>query len=215
MLQEWTVLGIDQSVNGTGFCVLKNARPALLETLSMETYQGMDRLVAICDRVVALVGEHQPDIIVMEEPTGHVKSASIMQLVELFGCVKLQIHRLGYPFGREAILSPGKAFMQQNQSSMKKFMLGDGSMSKDSRYLLEIFERIKVSFKDDNQADAYMHAWMVSIVRAVMRGNISIDTLPSYQQEALIARGVKHAKGLSMTKAMKLPPTEKSKLVGF
>jgi hypothetical protein len=49
----------------------------------------------------------------------------------------------------------------------------------------------------------------------VLRGNISIDTLPSYQQEALIAKGVKKAKGLSMTKAMKLSPEEKLKLVGF
>ena len=38
------------------------------------------------------------------------------------------------------------------------------------------------------------------------------DKRPLYQQivdgvKALIARGVKHAKGLSMTKAMKLPPS--------
>jgi Holliday junction resolvasome RuvABC endonuclease subunit len=215
MASSPTTLGVDQSLNGTAFCLLKGGRPELLETLSMEGCEGMSRLVAICDRADSLIVQHQPDIVVLEEPTGHARSSSLLVLVELFGCIKLQAYRRGYQPGRETLISTGKALMFQNQSSMKKFMLGDGSTQKDARYLLAVFERLKISFKDDNQADAYMHAWMAGVVRGVLRGDVPIDSLTHYQQEALISRGARRTKGLSMTKAMKLPPEEKLKLVGW
>jgi len=47
----------------------------------------------------------------------------------------------------------------------------------------------------------------------VIRGQVELSSLSGYQQESLLERAVKHRKGLSMTKALKLPEVEKRKLV--
>jgi len=209
------VLGVDQSINGTGLCVLKDASPVLLKTVKQDASMGFARFDNICREIETIISTHQPNIVVAEECTGHNHSASLMGLVELLGCIKLTVYRLGYRADREAYLKGDKVFVCQNQSSMKKFCLGSGSVKKDSGYLLSVFQRMHVQFEDDNQADAYMHAWMVEIVRGVVCGDIDIDDLPTHQQETLIARGVKSRKGLSMTRAMKMSAEEKRNLVGY
>lgn len=211
----WTALGIDQSINHTGLCLLVAGKPVVLESIDLEKLDGFARQATIVDRIEAIVDEHRPTIIVMEDYARQAHSSSIIPLVELGGCIKMAAHRRGYGFTREDRLHAERVFMVQNQSQMKKFVLGDGSISKDEAYLLKILNKINLQFQDSNQADAYMHAWMSVLVLAVMRGYVTIDSLPSYQQEALISGGAKRRKGLSLSKAMKLPVEEKIKLAGF
>ncbi len=97
--------------------------------------------------------------------------------------------------------------------SMKKFVLGKGNVQKDTSYLLKIFDAIHQRFANDNEADAYMHAWQSTMVVQVLRGKVAISNLTNAQQEALISKGVKHIKGMSIAKAMKLDDDEKRKLV--
>jgi Holliday junction resolvasome RuvABC endonuclease subunit len=208
-------LGIDQSLNGTGLCLLDNGRPSFMGTIKLDTHDGQHRLHAIVEEIRSLVGRHDPDIVAMEDTTAQAHSASIKPLIELAGVIKYELFKLGYHCGREQVLHGRHCLMIQNQSTMKKFCLGSGAVKKDARYLLEVFERLRVNFADDNQADAYMHAWMAVIVRGVLQGKIEITNLTGYQQEALIGPGVRQKKGLSMAKAMKLPPEEMIKLVGF
>ena len=209
------ILGIDQSLNATGLCLLEEGRIVFSETHRFGEEDGLTRLAKITSRVGQALDEHNPIAVVMEDYARCAKSSSLVPLVELGGCLKWIILQHGYTTGREAILSGQRVLRIQNQSSMKKFMLGNGGISKDSRYLLAVFERINISFDDDNKADAYMHAWMTSIVLAVLRGTVSLDDMPGYQVEALISAGVNHKKGLTLIKAMKLAAAEKLKLVGF
>ena len=209
------ILGIDQSLNATGLCLLEEGRIVLRETHRFGEEDGLTRLDRITSRVGHVLEEHNPLTVVMEDYARQAKSASLVPLVELGGCLKWIILKLGYSMGREAIMAGQKLLRIQNQSSMKKFMLGHGNITKDSRYLLAVFERIQIAFEDDNQADAYMHAWMTSIVLAVLQGKVSLENLPRHQVEALISAGANRKKGLSLTKAMKLPASEQLKLVGF
>jgi Holliday junction resolvasome RuvABC endonuclease subunit len=169
----------------------------------------------IVDRVFEVVKSQIPDIVVMEGYAFTASTNTITQLAELCGIIKHQLFSCGYEDSREAMTRGTKAFTVQTVSQMKKFNLGNGAMKKDSRYLLEVFQRIKQSFSDDNQADAYMHAWLCSMIVGVLQGKVPVGNLTSYQQEALMSGGVRKHKGLSMAKALKLTDDQKLKYVGW
>ena len=212
-----TVYALDLSLAGTGHCLLRDGEIVVLETIhttdAMTLYQRIEKIFT---RITAVIAEHEPNVIVTEDYAFTASTNTITKLAELAGVIKYHLLvNLGYSEGHDALAKAAKAFCTQTQSQMKKFCLANGATKKDSRYLLEVFDRIKRRFDDDNQADAYMHAWMAGIVVGVLRGNVTISDLPSHQQEALISGGVRKQKGLSIAKAMKLPEEEKRKLAGF
>jgi hypothetical protein len=208
------ILAIDQSLKGTGLCVLDNGT---LEHSSVIRFETADfaNVASILGTILGLIEKYNPQIIVMEDYAYEARGNRFTQLVELGGILKFEFFKLGYLTGHEEILQGNKVLLIQTQSAMKKFCLGDGSTKKDTGYLLKVLQRIKVQFDDDNKADAYMHAYMAGLMYRLLRGEIDIVNLPKEQQEALISRGVRAAKNLSMTKAMKLPSAGKLKLVGY
>lgn len=209
------VLGVDQSIRATGLCILQDGRPALQEVVHTDDLRGLAALERAVDRITAIVQQFNPSIIAMEDYAYGARSSSIVPLVELGGCIKLSLHRLGYVTGREARFTAERLLVIQNQSTMKKFMLGNGSISKDTGYLLRVMERVKMRFDDDNIADAYMHAYMADMVTEILRGRVPFDRLTAVQQEALLSAGVKKRKGLSLARALKLTDAEKLELVGY
>ena len=185
------------------------------ETVDVGELLGIARVDAIFTRLAEVVGQHSPDVVVMEDYAYGASTNNITKLAELGGssstsCFALDIGRAA----RQCVAGHWPS-TSRPKSAMKKFCLGNGATKKDSRYLLEVFERIHKSFTDDNQADAYMHAWMCSIVIGVIQGKVKIGDLGTHQQEALIAGGVKRTPKLSMGKAMKLSEEEKRNLAGF
>jgi Holliday junction resolvasome RuvABC endonuclease subunit len=207
------VYAIDQSLRGFAHMLLEDGKSIFSERIDTEGLTGFDRIESIMKKVEALLDAHKCDVIVMENYAFSAQTNNITKLAELGGCIKREIFKRGYATGRDAILRGTPVFFTQTQGQMKKFCLASGSMKKDSRYLLEVMERIKISFQNDDEADAYMHAWTASIVVGVIRGQVELSSLSGYQQESLLERAVKHRKGLSMTKALKLPEVEKRKLV--
>jgi Holliday junction resolvasome RuvABC endonuclease subunit len=175
----------------------------------------MDRINRILQRIRLVISDLKPDIFVMEDYSGGANINTMIPLVELGGCLKMMIHELGYRIGRDVMMRGDKLFIIQAATSMKKFVLGHGNVTKDTSYLLKIHQRLHVAFDNDNEADAYMHAIMAGLVYKVARGEVPIGNLTATQQEALISRGLKKRKGLSMSKAMKLPDSEKVALAGF
>ena len=221
------IYAIDPSLNGFAHMVLEDGQSVFSERLDTAGMTGWERIEKIVRRVEQIldhpneIGLPEPevagprfrfDVVVMENYAFSARTNNITRLAEVGGCLKRAIFTRGYAFGRDAILRQVPVFFVQAQSQMKKFCLANGAQKKDSRYLLEVFERIKLSFANDDEADAYMHAWTAGIVVGVIRGTIPLENLTSYQQEALLERGVKNRKGLSMTKAKKLPPEEQQKL---
>jgi Holliday junction resolvasome RuvABC endonuclease subunit len=211
------IYALDLSLSATGHCVMQDGEPLLLETIKTDAELDLyERIKIIVTRVFEVLEKYQPNVVVTEGYAFSASTNNITKLAELAGIIKYHLLvELGFTEIREALTAADKAFHIQTQSQMKKFCLGDGAAKKDSRYLLEVFDRLKKRFDDDNQADAYMHAWMANIVIGVLRGNITISDLPGHQQEALIAGGARKQKNLSMTKAMKLSEEEKRKLAGF
>ena len=95
---------------------------------------------------------------------------------------------------------------------MKKFNFGQGNVSKDSTYMLKVFDVTGLRFKDDNQADAFMHARLgIEVIRFLNRWK-SLSDYSVPQQEVLLAEALK-ASGLSQGKFKKLDVEAKMKLV--
>ena len=188
------ICAIDQSLTGTAYCVLNNAEIETLETIDTKGLSGFHRIHKIVSDVRSALTAHEPDVVVLEDYAYMASTNTLTQLAELAGILKWVAFEAGYVDGAEALRRGTKAMTTQTVSQMKKFCLGNGAVQKGPRYLLDVFERIHKSFKDDNQADAYMHAWMCSLVIGVLQGRVPIGNLTPYQQEALIAHGVRSAR---------------------
>jgi Holliday junction resolvasome RuvABC endonuclease subunit len=202
-------MGIDQSLSGTGIAIIQadclNNKPILnLEckrTIGSDR-KGIARLDYIAREVIRFISEFQPApfLICMEDVTRMATSQAIIPLTELFAVIKLDVWRAGLPL------------RVQNQSSMKKFNFGQGNVSKDSNYMLRVFDVTQERFDDDNQADAYMHARLGVETIRLLKGFKTLSDFTVPQQEVLFAEAMKNS-GLTQGKFKKLPEEEKMKLV--
>lgn len=203
----FVVMGIDQSLSGTGLTVVRahtNDGKHGLDIVSKETVSskltGMARLDEIAKRIIHVAGLYAPHLICMEDVTRMASSASIIPLTELYAVIKFELFRWKLPL------------RIQNQSQMKKFNFGQGNVSKDSNYMLKVFDATGERFDDDNQADAYMHAKLgVETVRFLQKLT-GLEDYKTAQQEVLLADALKKS-GLSQGKFKKLATEEKMKLV--
>lgn len=226
-------LGIDSSLTGTGLCGLDDESGPLARyqvTVSHPpSVVGMERIWSIVSAIAAIVDEWKPDLIVMEEYAINAANTSCLtRLAELGGAIKVDCHQRGYEMGygtwrnkleKErawvSTRSAAKLFVSQPRMSMTKFILGRGNIVKDPGkidvYLAEVARCTGHQFPDDNQADAYMHAMMASMLVGVTRGKMPISNLLEHQQASLLDRV--RPKGMSLRKALKLSDDEKLKLL--
>jgi Holliday junction resolvasome RuvABC endonuclease subunit len=208
------VLGVDQSLNATGFVVLDNGTEIVAQkTFLLEKEEGVARYARIhevADNLGAWIGDHDPDIVCMEDYAFMAASASIVPLIELGGSMRLEAYRRGYHMSRATVAGGHKALVIQNQSSMKKFMFGKGDTKKDSAYLLKVLDITGVRFADDNVADAFMHAQLTTFYAKVVRGEILMSSLKREQQLVLLGKFIKGTKKMSEAKALAMSDEEKA-----
>lgn len=201
--QTFIVIGIDQSLTGTGLAVVKATFPNLevVETQIVSSkLSGIPRLEEILLSIKNIVVKHGPSVIAMEDYTRMANSASLSALIELASCIKLELSRLGL----EPII--------QNQSSMKKFAFGEGNTKKDSAYMLKVFDVTGRRFDDDNAADAYLHAWFLATKIWFLRGQIKLTDIPMKQRDTLMSMAQKVSK---KTDAVFRKSTDAEKLTWF
>lgn len=193
-----TIMGIDQSLTGSGIAYARVYR-SKIELIGSETIatskSGCRRLDEIAGSI-AKRASATGAIAAMEDVTRMAHSASIIPLVELFAVIKQELWRTGVKL------------RIQNQSTMKKFVFGKGDASKDSRYLLRVFELTGMSFDNDNEADAYGHAALLGRTLQVAYADFDPVQLPVSQQEAIFGPAEKLS-GLSQAKFKKLNLIEK------
>ena len=229
------VLALDQS-NSPGICLIDDMAsgtgPVILETFDCGKLVGFDRTAAIIDRVLGLLREHQPEIFVHESLDFGSPTNNMAQMAEMVGSIKYVAKAsLGYTMGygtshneaerqacRDAMLYAGplRVVVAQSSGGMKKFCLGKGNLKKDTKYLMTIQKSLGLEFKDDNQADAYMHSQMATVVVGVLRGVISMSNLPQHQQEAIFTANGSAGhfpKGMGMKTALSLTDDKKLRLV--
>lgn len=148
-----TILALDLSLTCTGVAV---ARPGQLQvsTITTGTARGHGRQRHILNTIAALLRQHQPDLVVIEDLPAHAGKASattITALAELHGIVKFYIH-------------PRCPYVLVNVVYAKTYALGKGS-GKDTgkeQVLLAVERRYRhlVTITDNNTADAVVLAAM-------------------------------------------------------
>ncbi len=143
------VLGVDQSLRGTGLCLLSQDAEVLhLETVRPGECRGPARLAHIKARVAELL-ERGVGGMALE---GYAYNAvgRVFELGEVGGVLQL----LAFERGTPALIVP--------PTLLKKFAVGDASASKD--VMVEAARQTGAAADDDNQADAYflaLIAWYV------------------------------------------------------
>lgn len=198
---DFCVMGIDQSLTGTGVCILGTDAAVRFEKRTIRSEKtGCARLCDIVDRLLAMAEIYRPALVAMEDVTRMASSASIIPLTELYAAIKLGFYRANIPL------------RIQNQSTMKKFVFLQGDVSKDTRYMLRVFDATGKHFDDDNQADAYGHAWTALTLVQVLRGDVLLSSLKSKRQEAILGAAVKES-GMSEAKFKKLSDAQKIALL--
>lgn len=183
--KSFTILGIDQSLSGTGLTAIRANFPnvEVVQTAVISSKKkGFERLEEIISGMKAMVQEINPDLVVMEDVTRMAASASLSALVELAGILRLELYRMGIP----AVI--------QNQSSMKKFSFGSGDTKKDSGYMLKVYDSTGERFATDDQADAFLHARLLANIVWIARGEQTFDGLKGYQRDTLLAKARKESK---------------------
>lgn len=102
----------------------------------------IERIIAIVDKIAALVDEYQPQIVAIEGMAFMAKGTSLVQLSGLNYMLRAELLERKIPF---VIVAP---------TSLKKFVTNKGNAQKD-QMMLETYKRWGVSILDNNECDAY------------------------------------------------------------
>jgi crossover junction endodeoxyribonuclease RuvC len=143
--QERTVVGLDMSLTGTGFCV-KRGSTINVETIKTDTKTCSDDLARL-KYIVAEVMKRIPKdtkMICIEDfftPANAFQIGSAIKLAMLGSAIRIALYDSKLPF---YIVAP---------SQVKKYVTGSGASQK-SIIVREVFKRYGIEVKDDNQADA-------------------------------------------------------------
>jgi Holliday junction resolvasome RuvABC endonuclease subunit len=158
-------LGVDQSLNGTGLCVVDDdGAPTHIETVEVGKRRGAERLAFIESRTESLLdGKIQ---FVTREGYSYDSTGRVFELGEVGGVLQLLFYKRGLQY---AVVAP---------AALKKFAVDDPRASKEA-LIIAAKERGAV-VQDDNQADAY---WLAQIARMLHQG--SPAATPRHQLEVL------------------------------
>lgn len=200
-------VGIDQSLTGTGIAVIEGESGELakmrLASPPKACNRGVPRLAWITDTICEFISEFDGAsyATVREGYSYSSKGRSVFNLGELGGCIDLTLYR-----------KPGThedyAHFVVAPTVMKKWVLGQGNVKKDTAYLMKIMSKTGIQFPDDNQADAYMHAVTLRAALMLSRGRMEVEGLIQAQRECFFSTKRLKAEGLTKARLKKLSDEE-------
>jgi crossover junction endodeoxyribonuclease RuvC len=137
-------LGIDQSLNHTGVCILgdRGDEPRYLDVIEPKGLRGVERLAYVWDAVERTIAKYSPFYAAMEGYAYGVGVGRVFELGEVGGTAKLCMHRHSVPF---LVVTP---------TQLKKFVTDNGSADKE-KMMLSTKVKWKQVITDDNACDAY------------------------------------------------------------
>lgn len=209
------IIGIDQSLTGTGLAHLDNNGKMIRNTIiKTGKYSGIERLDFITKEIVSFCSETKERFVIAREGYSFgSRGRATFSLGELGGCVDISLYRSDLVnLVKYYVLPPNVP---------KKFCLGAGNIKKDSGYLLKVYNKFKMEFPDDNQADAFMIAYtLFGFLKASCLqspdGAGFVDGLNLVAKEALIAVAMSNKEsGLTKATAKKLDNQEFAKHVQY
>jgi Holliday junction resolvasome RuvABC endonuclease subunit len=174
-------IGIDQSLTGFGLTAMSCNNPNQFHTwVYKSSYFGIERLVDIKEWIgdtLDYVQELGAEVIDVAIEGSVLQSPAALKLGELAAIVKLELYE------RDKIFP-----LQVSPMTLKKFAAGKGN-AKKQEMLMQIYKRWGIEFNDDNAADSYALARLVSGqgIDAVEKAVIKQMADPKYRDEKRLA----------------------------
>lgn len=150
-------VGIDQSYSGFAITILGTDK-SYTTTVAKFDSGGVTRLAEIQNHVVSTLSEaleSGPIKDIAIEGYAYGREFGVAQSGELGGAVKLALYRMKK-------LDQGRYPMIVAPTSLKKYITGKGTGVQKNQILLNVFKKWGVEFTDDNAADSYGLAHLVS-----------------------------------------------------
>lgn len=172
MGNEQTTIGIDQSLNRSGLCVLGGTGNLIVSGLITPKFSlRSDKLIFIRKTLLDMFSKYNPSVVAMEDYSFATKGQAFY-LGELGGMIKLLFRQLGCT---SYIIPPGL---------VKKFATGKGNADKNLM-LKEVYKRWHKDFDDDNTCDAFVIALLAQSVQKVSKGLTTKSDYLSFQWAAI------------------------------
>lgn len=150
-------VGIDQSYSGFGITIL-DSKGGYETTVARFDTRGVERLQEVYDHVSYTVYQAaEAGFVVSSGMEGYAFGSQMANtLGELGGVVKLSLYnitRLNDTAKHPLIIPP---------TSLKKYVTGKGQGVSKSEIMLQVYKKYGAEFSDDNAADSYAIARIVS-----------------------------------------------------
>jgi hypothetical protein len=151
-------IGIDQSYSGFGVTFMDMDSDAYVTTVFKGEGMGVDRLLDIQEKLYLLIEQNATPSVteVISAMEGYAYGSQMANMAgELGAVVKILLHdllwnRVGkYPY----IIPP---------TVLKKYVTGKGNGVQKNQILLQVYKNWGVEFNDDNAADSYSLAHLIS-----------------------------------------------------
>lgn len=174
-------IGIDQSLTGFALTALSEDNPLEFFTWVYKSpYFGIERLVDIkewLEDTLDYIQEQGAELLDVSIEGSVLQSPAALKLGELAAIVKLALYE------RDKIFP-----LQVSPMTLKKFAAGKGN-AKKQEMLLQMYKRWGVEFNDDNAADSYALARLVSGngINKVETDIIEQMSNPKYRDEPRLA----------------------------
>lgn len=140
-------VGIDQSYGGFAITLLNDS--GFLTTVYKSPLRGVDRLYDIQDHIISSLQLSTIKDVAME---GYAFGSQMANMLgELGGVVKLTLRN---EFDQYPLIVP--------PTVLKKYVTGKGQGISKSQIMLHVFKKWGVEFSDDNAADSFALAHLVS-----------------------------------------------------
>ena len=145
-------MGIDQSYSGFAITLLNNK--GFFTTVYKSELRGVDRLYDIQDHLISSLQLRDIKDVAIE---GYAFGSQMANMLgELGGVVKLTLRN---EFNQYPLIVP--------PTVLKKYVTGKGQGISKSQIMLHVFKKWGVEFSDDNAADSFALAHLVSASAAL------------------------------------------------
>src|SRR3990167_3158409 len=133
------VIGIDQSLNGTGICVIENGVLIVTHTITHKHLKGVEKLAHIKRNIQVILDMEKPDLAAMED-YAYSRFGFTFKLGEVGGVVKLLLYENKIPLKIFGI------------KTIKKFATGNGNAKKEDMVIAAKAITHREEFNDHNLA---------------------------------------------------------------
>ncbi len=153
------IVGIDLSLTGTGYYVLKTTAPHTYGRIEARKLRGVERLEYIREKLEPIIIgyqridmdgvdmrlDDQPDLVCLEGYSFGSQGRAVFQIGELGGVIRLMLHQRGINW------------IEISPSSVKKFATGKGNSKKD-QVMLGVYKKWGFEAPTSDEADAFVLA---------------------------------------------------------